>query len=143
MQCESTEAGGASTHAWAEVYLPGAGWKGFDPTSGIMTGAQHVTVAVSRDPENAAPIAGSFVGPANAFLNIQVDVTVVQADRPVPSVPVPPLTQSQSQPAPVQAMPQVEQMAQQASPPMEMVISAEPTTRAVAQSDKSYAYFDY
>ena len=84
MQCEATEAGGASTHAWTEVYLPGAGWKGFDPTSGIMTGAQHVTVAVSRNPENAAPIAGSFQGPANAFQGIQVDVTVVQIDRPLP-----------------------------------------------------------
>jgi transglutaminase-like putative cysteine protease len=87
MQCEATEAGGASTHAWMEVYLPGAGWKGFDPTSGIMTGAQHVTVGVSRNPENVAPISGSFQGPINSFLGIQVDVTVVEVDRPVPPVP--------------------------------------------------------
>jgi transglutaminase-like putative cysteine protease len=87
MQSEVTEAGGASTHAWMEVYLPGAGWKGFDPTSGIMTGSQHVPVAVSRTPENAAPIAGSFSGPAKAFQGIQVDVTVVQIDRPGPPAP--------------------------------------------------------
>ena len=92
MQCEATEAGGASTHAWTEVYLPGAGWKGFDPTSGIMTGAQHVTVGVSRNPENAAPISGSFQGPPNSFLGIQVDVTVVEVDRPgAPTVPIPQL----------------------------------------------------
>jgi len=114
MQCESTEAGGASTHAWAEIYLPGAGWKGFDPTSGLMTGAQHVTVAVSRDPEKAAPVSGSFVGPNTAFQNIQVDVTVVQADKPLPTplVPnLPPLTQTQ----PVQ-------QAQQSPAVMDMVI---------------------
>jgi len=143
MQCQATEAGGASTHAWAEVYLPGAGWKGFDPTSGILTGAQHVTVAVSRDPENAAPVAGSYIGPANAFANIQVDVAVVQADKPAPSVPVPIQTQNQSRPAPVQVVPQVEQVAQQSTLPMEMVISAEPATRASAQPEKSYAHFDY
>jgi transglutaminase-like putative cysteine protease len=82
MLCEATEAGGASTHAWAEVYLPGAGWKGFDPTTGLMTGAQHVTVAVSRNPERAAPISGSFVGLTSAFRNIEVDVSVVQLDGP-------------------------------------------------------------
>jgi transglutaminase-like putative cysteine protease len=106
MQCEATEAGGASTHAWMEVYLPGAGWKGFDPTSGIMTGAQHVTVAVARNPENAAPIAGSFEGKANTFQGIQVDVSVVQVDRPLPPaapLPVPtllPQSQPQLQPQP-------------------------------------------
>jgi len=124
MQCEATEAGGASTHAWAEVYLPGAGWKGFDPTCGIMTGAQHVTVAVARDPENASPISGSFSGTADAFKNIQVDVSVVQVDKPVPVESL--QFQTQSQQPPVAAVPvqQVEQMAQQASPPMEMVIQA-------------------
>jgi transglutaminase-like putative cysteine protease len=135
MQCEATEAGGASTHAWMEVYLPGAGWKGFDPTSGIMTGAQHVTVAVSRNPENAAPVAGSFEGPSNAFQGIQVNVTVVQIDRPLPpDPPGPPLNaplqnQAQSQVIPNPTVPQVEQMAQQDSTPvpsMDMVIQPPP-----------------
>lgn len=113
MQCEATEAGGASTHAWTEVYLPGAGWKGFDPTSGIVTGAQHVTVAVSRDPEKAAPISGSYTGPTNAFQNIQVDVSVVQVDKPVP-VPHIPL----QQPVQNQNIQQVQQMAQQGPAPV-------------------------
>ena len=78
MQCEATEAGGASTHAWTEVYLPGAGWKGFDPTSGAMTAARHVTVAVSRNPENAAPITGSFNGPSGCSRGIEVDVRVTR-----------------------------------------------------------------
>jgi transglutaminase-like putative cysteine protease len=117
MQCEATEAGGASTHAWTEVYLPGAGWKGFDPTSGIMTGAQHVTVAVSRNPENAAPIAGSYQGPPDAFQGIQVDVTVVQIDRPLPPAAPAPILNSpaQNQPPlnPNQPLQQAQQMAQQ------------------------------
>jgi transglutaminase-like putative cysteine protease len=133
MQCESTEAGGASTHAWMEVYLPGAGWKGFDPTSGIMTGAQHVTVAVSRNPENAAPIAGSFEGPSNAFKGIQVDVTVVQVDRPAPlTPPIPSLDlapQAQLQPQinanqPVEQVQQMPQLDPGAIPAMDMVIRA-------------------
>ncbi len=117
MQCESTEAGGASTHAWTEVYLPGAGWKGFDPTSGIMTGAQHVTVAVSRNPENAAPIAGSFQGPPDAFQSIQVDVSVAQIDRPLPpAAPAPALNApapNQPQTNPNRPVQQAQQMAQQ------------------------------
>jgi transglutaminase-like putative cysteine protease len=120
MHCEATEAGGASTHAWTEVYLPGAGWKGFDPTSGIMTGAQHVTVAVSRNPENAAPITGSFQGPPDSFQGIQVDVNVAQIDRPLPPaapIPLAPASntpaQNQMQPNPNQPVQQAQQMAQQ------------------------------
>ena len=109
MQCEATEAGGASTHAWMEVYLPGAGWKGFDPTSGIMTGAQHVTVGVSRNPENAAPIAGSFQGPPNSFLGIQVDVSVVQVDRPIAfAPPVPKMNFSMQNQVQEQVQPQAQ-----------------------------------
>jgi transglutaminase-like putative cysteine protease len=49
-----------ATHAWTEVFLPGAGWKGFDSTGGIVTGSNHIAVAVGRDPESLPPVAGSF-----------------------------------------------------------------------------------
>jgi len=64
-----------STHAWAEVYLPGAGWKGFDPTTGEIVGTSHFAVAVAMLPESVPPIAGSFVGPPGASLNVGVWVT--------------------------------------------------------------------
>jgi transglutaminase-like putative cysteine protease len=51
----ATEAGGASTHAWAEVYLPGAGWKGFDPTNLAVVGPDHIPVDVHRKPEAVPP----------------------------------------------------------------------------------------
>jgi len=64
-----------STHAWAEVYLPGAGWKGFDPTNGEIVGSEHFAVAVARLPESVPPIAGSFVGPSGSQLDVGVWVT--------------------------------------------------------------------
>jgi transglutaminase-like putative cysteine protease len=64
LDIDATEGGNASTHAWAEVYLPGPGWKGFDPTSGVLTDNRHIPVAVARHPEAVPPVAGSFVGPA-------------------------------------------------------------------------------
>ena len=70
------EAGNASTHAWAEVYLPGPGWKGFDPTSGLITGNQHIPVAVARHPEAVPPVSGSFVGPAGQLPTLTVAVRV-------------------------------------------------------------------
>ncbi len=69
-------AGGATTHAWAEVYLPGPGWKGFDPTAGELTGSRHIPVAVARHPEMAPPVAGSFVGPKGQIPMLTVDVRV-------------------------------------------------------------------
>ena len=64
-----------ATHAWAEVYLPGAGWKGFDPTIGAMAGSDHIAVAVARLPESVPPVAGTFVGPPGSNLNVGVWVT--------------------------------------------------------------------
>ncbi|SRR5258708_7392910 len=72
-----TEAGNAATHAWAEVYLPGPGWKGFDPTIGEVTGRHHIAVAVARHPETVPPVAGSFVGPSGLPPALVVNVQVL------------------------------------------------------------------
>lgn len=66
-----------STHAWSEVYLPGAGWIGFDPTNGDIVGAYHFAVAVARAPEMIPPISGSFVGMPGTYLDAGVWVTAL------------------------------------------------------------------
>ena len=66
-----------STHAWAEVYIPGGGWIGFDPTTGNIVGTDHISVAVSRLPDNVPPIAGSFVGISDSTLSVGVWVTKI------------------------------------------------------------------
>lgn len=56
----ATVGGGASTHAWSEVFLPGAGWIGFDSTSGEVTGSNHIPTAVHTHPVAIPPVSGSF-----------------------------------------------------------------------------------
>jgi transglutaminase-like putative cysteine protease len=71
-----SESGHGSTHAWAEVYFPGPGWKGFDPTLGKLAGDQHIAVAVARRAEDVPPVAGSFQGPAGLRPTMNVYVRV-------------------------------------------------------------------
>ncbi|MDR7040494.1 transglutaminase-like putative cysteine protease [Methylobacterium sp. BE186] len=70
----SADAG--STHAWGEVFLPSAGWVTFDPTNCSVGGANLIPVAVARDIRQAMPVVGSFIGPADAFLDMSVAVQV-------------------------------------------------------------------
>ena len=77
LHAPATEEGNAATHAWAEVYLPGPGWKGFDPTIGEVTGSRHIAVAVARHPETVPPVAGTFVGPSEPPPALIVNVRVV------------------------------------------------------------------
>ncbi|WP_439577831.1 transglutaminase family protein [Elioraea sp.] len=76
--------GGGATHAWCDVYVPGAGWVEFDPTNGLVAGRNLIRVAVARTPEQAVPVAGSWTGPTNGFLGmtVSVDVAVGEATAP-------------------------------------------------------------
>lgn len=71
-----TTRGGGSTHAWCSVYLPGAGWVEYDPTNGLLAGANLVRVGVTRTAEQAAPVSGGYFGDANDFKGLYVDVSV-------------------------------------------------------------------
>jgi transglutaminase-like putative cysteine protease len=69
-------AGAGSTHAWAEVFVPGAGWITFDPTNRSVGGFNLIPVAVGRTIAQVMPMSGSFVGATDAFLGLDVEVTV-------------------------------------------------------------------
>jgi transglutaminase-like putative cysteine protease len=65
-----------ATHAWTEIYIPGAGWRGFDPTNNKLAGNEHVSVAIAREQEKASPLSGTWEGPADAFNSMDVSVQV-------------------------------------------------------------------
>ena len=68
--------GGGATHAWLQVYLPGAGWVEFDPTNALVGGRNLIRVAVARNASQAAPLAGAFTGAPDDFLSMNVTVEV-------------------------------------------------------------------
>ena len=67
-------AGHASTHAWAEVYLPTLGWRGFDPTTGAAISMRHVVTGVSSHPRGVMPVSGAFIGARADYRTLEVTV---------------------------------------------------------------------
>jgi transglutaminase-like putative cysteine protease len=72
--------GGCSTHAWVQVYLPSAGWIEFDPTNGIVGTRDLIRVAVARDPRQAIPLHGTYLGSADAFVGMEVGIDVMAGE---------------------------------------------------------------
>jgi len=72
--------GGGNTHAWLQVYLPGAGWVEFDPTNAIVGTRDLIRVATVRDPRQAVPLSGSWMGAAGDCLGMEVAIRVTSED---------------------------------------------------------------
>jgi len=74
--------GGGATHAWMQVYLPGAGWIDFDPTNSIIGNRNLIRVAVAWDHTHVLPLWGTFIGKASSFLGMDVSVSVTEEAPP-------------------------------------------------------------
>jgi transglutaminase-like putative cysteine protease len=72
-------AGGGATHAWMQAYLPGAGWIDFDPTNSIVGNRNLIRVAVAWSPEHVLPLWGTYSGPPDSFIAMDVEVRVTEA----------------------------------------------------------------
>lgn len=70
--------GAQASHAWVEIYLPGLGWIGLDPTNDQIVDGRYVKIAVGRDYADVPPIRGSYIGPAQSAMTVDVLVTAME-----------------------------------------------------------------
>jgi transglutaminase-like putative cysteine protease len=84
-------AGSDASHAWVQLYIPSIGWKGFDPTNGILPQTDHVRIGYGRHYMDTAPTAGTLYTPSNEGMTIDVEVTDLSspASAPAPTTAVP------------------------------------------------------
>jgi transglutaminase-like putative cysteine protease len=87
LHCTASMAGHASTHAWAEVYLPTLGWRGFDPTIGAAISIRHVATGFSSHPRGVMPVSGVFIGARADYKTLEV--TVKTAELPANRMALP------------------------------------------------------
>jgi transglutaminase-like putative cysteine protease len=75
-ECASAGRADSYMHAWAEVYLPSAGWRGYDPSRGIVVADTHVAVAAALDPTLASPVTGAYLGGWQSQMEASLDLQV-------------------------------------------------------------------
>jgi hypothetical protein len=81
--------GAGTTHAWADIYVPGPGWIAYDPTNGTIDSSDLIRVAVTRDISQAIPLAGDFFGASDSYMGMTVDVTITPESAEIRKAPPP------------------------------------------------------
>jgi transglutaminase-like putative cysteine protease len=84
LDCTATRAARGVTHAWTEIYFPGLGWRGYDPTTGKRCTSQHVVTGVSNHPRGVMPVSGRYAGSATDYRDL---VVRVEFSTPTPTAP--------------------------------------------------------
>lgn len=77
----STQIQSDASHAWLQLYLPSVGWKGFDPTNGVLTSTNHIRVAYGRHYRDVTPTAGTLYSPAHETMTVDVQVVELPANQ--------------------------------------------------------------